>query len=127
MADTVDTRPVQQSALRALPADAPDVIINLLKFKQGGGRERYLQYAQEVAPYLEKVGADVRYGGAAPVNVIGDDEKPWWDAILVVEYPTPSAFVEMVRDPGYQKVHVHRAAALERGDLIATSTWTMAD
>ena len=126
MPDAVDTRPVVLSALRALPDDAPVVMINLLKFNQGGGRERYLQYAQEVAPYLENVGARVRYSGAAPVNVIGDGEKPWWDAILVVEYPTPSAFVDMVRDPGYQKVHEHRAAALERGDLIATS-WTMAD
>lgn len=127
MADTVDTRPVQLSALSALPADAPVVMINLLKFNKGGGRERYLQYAQEVGPHLERVGGHVRYGGATPANVIGDGEKPWWDAILVVEYPTPSAFVEMVRDPEYQKVHEHRAAAVERGDLIATSTWTMAD
>ena len=127
MADNVDTRPVQLSALSALPADAPVVMINLLKFNEGGGRERYLQYAQEVGPHLERVGARVRYGGSAPVNIIGDGEKPWWDAILVVEYPTPSAFVEMVRDPGYQQIHEHRAAALERGDLIATSAWTTAD
>ena len=127
MADNVDTRPVQLSALSALPADGPVVMINLLKFNKGGGRERYLQYAQEVGPHLERVGGHVRYGGATPVNVIGDGEKPWWDAILVVEYPTPSAFVEMVRDPEYQKVHEHRAAALDRGDLIATSTWTMAE
>jgi hypothetical protein len=33
----------------------------------------------------------------------------------------------MVKDPGYQRVHEHRAAALQRGDLVATSTWTMAD
>ena len=80
-----------------------------------------------MAPHLQRVGAHVRYGGAAPVNVIGDGEKPWWDAILVVEYPSPSAFVDMVTDPEYLKVHEHRAAGLERGDLIATSTWTMAD
>src|SRR5690242_15881512 len=91
MPDAVDTRPVRLSALRALPADEPVVMINLLKFNQGGGRERYLQYAQEVDPYLRKVGGHVRYGGTAPVNVIGDGEKPWWDAILIVEYPTPSA------------------------------------
>ena len=127
MTDTVDTRPVQLAALSALPANAPVVMVNLLKFNQGGGHERYLQYAREVGPYLQKVGASVRYGGTAPVYVIGDGERPWWEAILVVEYPTPSAFVEMVRDPGYQQVHQHRAAALERGDLIATSTWTMAD
>jgi uncharacterized protein (DUF1330 family) len=126
-ADTVDTRPTQLAALKALPADAPVVMINLLKFNEGGGRERYLQYGREVAPHLARVGAEVRYSGTAPVNVIGDGERPWWDAILVVEYPTPSAFVDMVKDPGYQRVHEHRAAALEQGDLIATSTWTMAD
>ena len=127
MTDPVDTRPTQLAALKALPADAPVVMVNLLKFNEGGGRERYLQYGREVAPHLARVGAEVRYSGTAPVNVIGDGERPWWDAILVVEYPTPSAFVEMVKDPDYQRVHEHRAAALEKGDLIATSTWTMAD
>ncbi len=127
MTDTADTRPTQLAALKALPVDAPVVMINLLKFTADGGRERYLQYGREVAPHLERVGARVHYGGAAPVNVIGDGESPWWDAILVVEYPTPSAFVDMVKDPGYQEVHQHRAAALERGDLVATSTWTMAE
>jgi len=127
MTDPVDTRPTQLAALKALPADAPVVMINLLKFNEGGGRERYLQYGREVAPHLARVGATVRYSGSAPVNVIGDGERPWWDAILVVEYPTPSAFVDMVKDPGYQQVHEHRAAALERGDLIATSHWTLTD
>jgi len=127
MTDPVDTRPTQLAALKALPADAPVVMINLLKFNEGGGRERYLQYGREVAPHLARVGATVRYSGSAPVNVIGDGERPWWDAILVVEYPTPSAFVDMVKDPDYQRVHEHRAAALQQGDLVATSTWTMAD
>ena len=127
MTDPVDTRPTQLAALKALPADAPVVMVNLLKFNEGGGRERYLQYGREVAPHLARVGAEVRYSGTAPVNVIGDGERPWWDAILVVEYPTPSAFVEMVKDPDYQRVHEHRAAALEKGDLIATSTWTVAE
>jgi uncharacterized protein (DUF1330 family) len=127
MTNPVDTRPTQLAALKALPADAPVVMVNLLKFNEGGGRERYLQYGREVAPHLARVGAEVRYSGTAPVNVIGDDERPWWDAILVVEYPTPSAFVDMVKDPDYQRVHEHRAAALEKGDLIATSTWTVAD
>ncbi len=55
--------------------------------------------------------------------VIGDGERPWWDAILIVQYPTPQAFIEMVTSAeNIVKVHEHRAAALERGDLIATST-----
>lgn len=33
----------------------------------------------------------------------------------------------MIADPEYLVVHEHRAAALQHGDLIATSMWTMAD
>jgi len=124
---TLDTTPEQFAALAARPADQPVVMVNLLKFKQPGGLERYLQYGEEVGPHLERVGASIRYGGTAPAVIIGDGEKPWWDAILIVEYPTPGAFVDMVTTEEYAKVHEHRAAALERGDLIATSIWSVAD
>jgi len=126
MSTTLDTTPEQFAALAARPADAPAVMVNLLKFKTPGGLESYLQYAREVAPHLERVGATVRYGGAAPAVIIGDGEQPWWDAILIVEYPTPQAFIDMVTTPEYAKVHEHRAAGLERGDLIATSAWSLA-
>jgi len=124
MSTTLETTPEQFAALAARPADAPVLMVNLLKFKTPGGRERYLQYGRDVAPHLERVGAAVRYGGAAPATIIGDAEKPWWDAILVVEYPSPQAFIDMVTSPEYATVHEHRAAALERGDLIATSAWS---
>ena len=117
----------QMAALAARPADAPVVMVNLLKFKPDGGQESYARYAQEVTPHLQRVGAIVRYAGGAPTHVIGDDEKPWWDAILVVEYPSPAAFIDMVTNKSYLEIHHYRADALDRGDLIATSNWTMAD
>lgn len=126
MTGPADDRPVQLDTLAQLPPGDPVVMVNLLKFRPGGGREHYLRYAREAAPHLARVGARVRYGGMLPVNVIGNGEKPWWDAILVVEYPTPAAFLEMVGDPQYQRVHAHRAAALQRGDLIATTSWSLA-
>jgi uncharacterized protein (DUF1330 family) len=113
----------QFAALAARPADEPVVMVNLLKFKQSGGLERYLQYGQEIVPHLQRVGGKIRFGGGAPGVVIGDGDKPWWDAIFIVEYPSPAAFIDMVTDQEYLKVHEHRAAALERGDLIATSIW----
>ena len=61
------------------------------------------------------------------LTVIGDGACPGWDAILIVEYPSPQAFLDMIADPEYLVVHEHRAAALQHGDLIATSMWTMAD
>ena len=93
----------QFAALAARPADAPVVMVNLLKFKTPGGLDSYLRYGQEVAPHLQRVGATVRYAGTAPAFVIGDGEKPWWDAILIVEYPTPQAFIDMVSHCEYAK------------------------
>jgi uncharacterized protein (DUF1330 family) len=126
MSNSVEPTAEQFAALAARPADAPVVMVNLLKFKTPGGLDSYLRYGQEVAPHLQRVGATVRYAGRAPAFVIGDGERPWWDAVLIVEYPTPQAFIEMVSTPEYAKVHEHRAAGLDRGDLIATSAWSLA-
>ncbi len=127
MGASLEPTPGQFEALAARPGDAPVVMINLLQFKADGGRESYLRYTREVAPHLQRVGGTVRYAGASPSVVIGDGEKPWWDAIIVVEYPSPAAFLDMVSNEEYLKVHEHRAAGLDRGDLIATSVWTMAE
>lgn len=127
MSNTLDTTPDQFAALAARPGDAPVVMVNLLKFKQPGGLQRYLEYGNGVAAHLERVGATICFGGTAPAVLIGDGEKPWWDAVLIVEYPTPAAFIDMVTSAEYAKVHEHRAAALDRGDLIATSAWSLAD
>jgi len=124
---SVEPTPEQIAALMARSADEPVVMVNLLQFRANGGRESYLRYVQEAAAHLERVGGTVRYAGTSPAVVIGDGEKPWWDAILVVEYPTPAAFIEMVTHEDFGKVHEYRENALERGDLIATSTWAMAD
>ena len=126
MSTTLGPTAEQFAALTSRPAEAPVVMVNLLKFKTIGGLESYQRYGHEVAPHLERVGASVRYAGTAPAVVIGEGERPWWDAILIVEYPTPQAFIDMVTTPEYAEVHEHRAAALERGDLIATSAWSVA-
>jgi uncharacterized protein (DUF1330 family) len=123
----LEPTPEQFAALAARPPDEPVVMVNLLTFKTDGGRQSYVRYAEGVVPHLQRVGAIVRYAGISPTTVIGDGERPGWDAILIVEYPSPQAFIDMVTDAEYVKVHEHRAAALEHGDLIATSTWSMAD
>ncbi len=113
------------AALATLPQDQPVVMVNLLAFRADGGLDGYRRYAEEVAPHLERVGATVRYGGTTPAVVLGEVDTAWWDAILLVEYPTPGAFIDMVSDPGYLEVHQHRAGALVRGDLIATTHWSL--
>ena len=127
MSASLEPTPDQIAALAARPADEPVVMINLLQFRADGGRQSYLRYMQEVFPHLQRVGGTVHYSGQSPTVVIGEGEKPWWDAIIVVEYPSPSAFLDMVTNEEYLKVHEHRAAGLDRGDLIATSVWRGAE
>jgi uncharacterized protein (DUF1330 family) len=124
MGAALEPTPQQIQALAARPADEPVVMINLLQFRADGGRQSYLRYMHEVTPHLQRVGGTVRYAGQSPAVVIGVGEKPWWDAIIVVEYPSPAAFVDMVTNEEYLKLHEHRAGGLDRGDLIATSIWT---
>jgi uncharacterized protein (DUF1330 family) len=126
MANPITPTAEQGALLSGLPADQPVVMINLLRFNRPDGVAHYERYAREVGPHLQAVGARPLYAGDARGFVIGEGPKPWWDAILVVEYPSPAAFVTMVGSEDYQEVHKHREAALERAELIATSAWALA-
>ena len=123
---TLEPTPEQFEALASRRADKPVVMVNLLQFNDGGRRAICAMCAKP-AHTLKQVGGTVRYAGTSPSQIIGDSEKPWWDAIIVVEYPSPAAFLDMVTNEEYLKIHDHRANALDRGDLIATSSWTVAD
>ncbi|MGZ6853349.1 MAG: DUF1330 domain-containing protein [Mycobacteriaceae bacterium] len=103
--------------------DTPIVMVNLLAFNDEGGRDSYLRYADAVQPHLDRVGASTLYVGDATHTVIGGEDAPWWDTILLVQYPSRAKFVEMVLDPDYQEIAAHRAAALHTSGLIATEQW----
>lgn len=104
-------------ALADNPSEAPFVMLNLLKFKQQGGREAYLRYIKEAEPYVTGVGAKVIYFGKANEMLNGTEQ---WDIVMLVQYPSRKAFLQMASDPGYLKVHAYREQALERAVLYAT-------
>ncbi len=76
MSTTLERTSEQFAALAARQADAPVVMVNLLKFKTSGGVESYQRCGQEVAPHVERVGATVRYLCAAPEFVIAGAKSP---------------------------------------------------
>ena len=94
--------------------DAPVVMLNLLAFKPDGGRERYEEYGEAVASSLEKVGGRIVFMGAPAQALLGDDS---WDLVVLVEYPTRQAFLDMIGSVEYQAIGHLRTEALLRGEL----------
>jgi uncharacterized protein (DUF1330 family) len=92
---------------------SPVVMLNLLKFTEGG-RERYAEYGAGVAPLLERAGARVAFAGEGGSVVLGDDS---WDLVLLVEYPSRGAFLEMIGSPEYGEIAHLRDEALEHSEL----------
>ena len=100
--------------LRARADDGPVQMLNLLDFKPGGGAERYAEYTAAVTPLLERAGARILYAGAGSGALIGPSK---WDLVVVVEYPTRRAFIEMTVSRDYQEIAHLRVEALERTEL----------
>lgn len=94
--------------------DAPVVMLNLLAFKPDGGRERYEEYGDAVAPLLEKAGGRIVFMGAPASALLGEDS---WDLVALVEYPTRQAFLDMIASAEYQAIGHLRTEALVKGEL----------
>ncbi len=121
----IDPTPEQIKALAESGHAGPVQMINLLQFKPDGGIESYERYAAEVQPHLDAVGARLIALSATRQTVVGEDERPWWDAIITVEYPSVQAFLQMAFNEAYQAIVHHRTNALERAALIATTPGTL--
>lgn len=96
--------------------EGPVVMLNLLKFKAGGAAD-YDRYTKTAFPALTRIGAKVLYIGKANELLNGDET---WDYVLLVEYPSRKAFLQMVSGPEYLKAHEYRLQACERAVLYAT-------
>lgn len=94
--------------------EGPVVMLNLLAFKADGGFERYGEYGEAVAPLLEKAGGRIVWGGAPAKPLIGSEG---WDMVVLVEYPSRQAFLDMTSSPEYLEIAHLRTEALDRAEL----------
>jgi uncharacterized protein (DUF1330 family) len=111
------------AAFAARAADGPVFMLNLLEFLPDGGAERYAEYGVAVAPLLEKVGARPVFAAQRAEDLIGEGR---WDLMVVVEYPTRQAFLDMVSSPEYQAIAHLRTEALRRSELRAMDSFDVA-
>jgi uncharacterized protein (DUF1330 family) len=113
-----DPERLNQQGLEALGQrvgeGSPVVMLNLLAFKSDGGRERYEEYGEAVAPLLERAGGRIVFAGEPATALIGGES---WDMVALVEYPSRQAFLDMIGSPEYQAIGHLRTEALVRGEL----------
>ena len=115
----VDPRGADLKRYLAEDPGGPVVMLNLLRFKADGGRERYAEYVEHFRRTAAPFGAEVVYVGDGSTAVIAEAGQAW-DAVLLVRYPSRQAFSDMVRDPAYQEGTHLRSEALEEAVLQAT-------
>jgi uncharacterized protein (DUF1330 family) len=99
----------------------PVVMLNLLRFKPDGGRERYAEYGRAIIPHLSRVGGEVIHFGDAATPLVKPEADQQWDAVLLVRYPNRQAFSAMVADPEYQQITHIRTEALDAAVLQPTT------
>jgi uncharacterized protein (DUF1330 family) len=100
------------------PDSGKVVMLNMLKFKSAAGAASYAEYGRRVAPMVEALGGRIVYAGPVVQTVIGSET---WDAIVLVEYPSRKAFLQMAMSAEYQAIHHFRDEGLERTELYATT------
>jgi uncharacterized protein (DUF1330 family) len=98
-------------------------MLNLLRFAPGR-RESYAQYARALRDtFLPRYGGEVIYAGDGDRPLVAEAGQAW-DAVLLVRFPSRTAFSQMVADPEYQKVTRLRTAALQEAVLQPTVPWS---
>jgi uncharacterized protein (DUF1330 family) len=97
-------------------ADGPVFMLNLLEFLPDGGADSYAEYGAAVAPMFERAGGKAIFAGQVAESLIGEGS---WDMMVLAQYPTRQAFLDMVSSPEYQEIAHLRTEALVRSELRA--------
>lgn len=91
----------QVEALREQVGPGPVVMLNLLKFRQPGGREAMARYGAVSGPLVMRSRGEVVYAGEAGPLVAGREGEDW-DTVILVRFPDIGSFIALVADPVYQ-------------------------
>lgn len=105
--------------VESLPDDGPVVMVNLVRFRErsldgnGSGWDAYTRYSRADMPLLKRVGGTVLWAGHVEGVAFGNVGGGRWDWVVVVSYPSCSAFLSMMTSSEYQLANVDRENGVE--------------
>ncbi|QDM40118.1 DUF1330 domain-containing protein [Altererythrobacter sp. TH136] len=127
----IDPSRANFDAFKNLPRDQAIQMLNLLRYRDQAeypdgnehagegwsGRRAYAEYGATSGAIFRRVGGTLVWRGAFQTVVTGPDDMRWDDG-FIAQYPSAAAFLEMIKDPDYQRAVVNRTAALADSRLI---------
>lgn len=114
------------AAFRANDRPGPVHMLNLIRLharahypdgREASGADAYASYSRISAPVFARLGGRIAWRGDFELGMIGPDDERW-DICFVAEYPSPTAFADMLRDPVYREAMEHRLAAVADSRLV---------
>jgi uncharacterized protein (DUF1330 family) len=105
---------LNDEALRALPDDAPVVMLNLMRFHDrsldgnGSGWDAYLRYSRLSIKLIKAQRGTIIWTGDAEAVALGVPERHRWDYAALVRYPSRAAFLAMMHSPEYAEANLER-------------------
>ena len=113
--------------VRRLPDQGPVVMVNLVRFRErsldgnGSGWDAYSRYSKGDMPLLKKVGGTVIWAGNVEGVSVGDLGDGRWDWVVLVQYPSRAAFLEMMTSPEYAAINVDRENGVEDHVILSVN------
>ena len=119
--------------LNELPDGQAFALINLLRYKEWAeyppgtemqrltGKQAYERYSELSIPFVNEVGGVPMWRGTVGVNLIGPANERW-DEVLIMQYPSRSAFQRMLGNPDYLAIVFHRTAAVQDSRLFGATS-----
>ncbi len=127
----IDASVEQLETLRKAEPTGPIVMINFLAFRERAvyaepvddadvsGSAAYARYGDLTAPLIARVGGRVLWSGRPRTRLVGEPGE--WESVVLVRYPSRTAYLRMIQRSDYQLGTRHRDAGLERTELIVTT------
>jgi uncharacterized protein (DUF1330 family) len=118
---------LNEALVRSLPDQGPVVMVNLVRFRDksldgdGSGQDAYIRYSRAVMPLIKARGGGVLWAGDAEGEAYGHVAGGCWNYVVLVQYPSRAAFLDMATSSEYAAANVHRENGVDDHVIIATT------
>lgn len=122
---------LNEELLRSVPDQGPVVMVNLVRFRErsldgnGTGWDAYARYSKGDMPLLKKVGGTILWAGHIEATALGEIVDGRWDWVVLAQYPSKTAFLEMMTSPEYAVINKDRTNGVDRHVImVANQTYS---